>query len=98
MGAHGAQTAVQSHITCETELLHMSELDVSPINVEKQPHSLNTIPTPQSNITTTDLIDNPNFLNSPSLQLREEPTLQTLISPSRETSFLDLLNTDSPKY
>ena len=30
------------------------------------------------------------------MQLREEPTLQTLISPSRETSFLDLLNTYSP--
>ena len=96
MRAHGAHTAVQSHLTSDTELLHKSALDVSPINMEKQPHSLNTIPTPRSNISTIDLIDNPNFLNSPSLQLREEPILQTLISPSRETSFLDLLNTDSP--
>ena len=30
------------------------------------------------------------------MQLREEPTLQTHISPSRETSFLDLFTTDSP--
>ena len=42
------------------------------------------------------MIDNPAFLNSPSLQLREEPTLQTHISPSRQTSFLDLLTTDYP--
>ena len=42
------------------------------------------------------MIDNSAFLNSPYLQLREEPTLQTHISPSRESSFLDLLTTDSP--
>ena len=96
MGAHGTHTAVQSHLTSETELLHKSVLDASPINVEKLPHSLNTIPTPQSNISTIDLIDNPKFLNSPSLQLREEPILQKLMSPSRKTSFLNLLNTESP--
>ena len=95
MRAHGAHTEVQSHLTSETEFLHKSILDASPINLEKQPHSLNIIPTPQSNISTIALIDNPNFLNFPSLQIMEEPTLQTLISPSWETSFLDLLNTDS---
>ena len=42
------------------------------------------------------MIDNLAFLNSPYLQIREEPTLQTLNSPSRKSSFLDLLNTDSP--
>ena len=66
-------------------------------NVEKQPDSLYIhFPTPQSNTSSVAMIDNLAFLNSPSLQLREEPTLQTLIYPSRETSFLDLLNTDSP--
>ena len=42
------------------------------------------------------MIDNQHFLNSPSLQFREEPTLQTVTSPSMDSSFLDLLNTDSP--
>ena len=42
------------------------------------------------------MIENLAFQNSPSLQIREEPTLQTDKSPSRESSFLDLLNTDSP--
>ena len=88
---------VQSLSTGVTEPLLNSALDASPTNVDKHPHSLNTpLPTPQSNSSTIDSIDNPNFLNSPSLQLREEPILQTLISISRETSFLDLLNTDSP--
>ena len=94
--SQGTHIVVQSLSTDVTELLLNLALDASPINVEKQPHSLNTVPTPQSNISTIYLIDNPNFLNSPSLQLREEPKLQTLISTSRETSFLDLLNTDSP--
>ena len=96
MGAHEAHTVVQPHLTSETELVHKSVLDASPTNVEKQPHSLNTIQTPQSNTSSIALIDNPNFLNSLSLQLREEPTLQTLTSPSRETSFLDLLSTNCP--
>ena len=42
------------------------------------------------------MIDNLSFSNSPFLQLREEPTLQTLNYPYRESSFLDLLNIDSP--
>ena len=65
--------------------------------MEKQPHSsFFPFSSPQSNTSSIALIDNPAFLNSPYLQLREEPTLQTHISPSRETSFLDLLTTDSP--
>ena len=97
--SQGAHTVVQSLSIGVTEPLLNSALDASPTNVEKQPHSLNIpLPTPQSNISTIDLIGNPNFLNSPSLQLREEPILQTLISPSRETSFLDLLNIDSPNF
>ena len=82
MGAHEAYTVVQSHLSSETELLHKSVLDASPTNVEKQPHS-SFIPfsSPQSNTSSITLIDNPTFLNSPSLQLREEPTRQTHISP-----------------
>ena len=93
-----AHTAIQPLLSSVTELLHTSNVDASPINVEKQPHSLSILfPTPQSNIfSSIAMIENIAFLNSPSLQIREEPTLQTLKSPSTEFSFLDLLNTDSP--
>ena len=51
----------------------------------------------QSNISSSvAMINNLAFSNSPSLQLREEPTLQILNTPSWESSFLDLLNTNSP--
>ena len=95
--SQGAHTVVQSFSTGVTEPLLNSALDASPTNVEKQPHSFN-IPFPTSQATTSPvaMIDNLAFLNSPSLQLREEPTLQTHTSPSRETSFLDLLTTNSP--
>ena len=97
MGAQEAHTVVQSHLSSETELLHKSVLDASPTNMEKQPYS-SFIPftSPPSNTSSIALIDNQNFLNSPSMQLREEPTLQTHISPSRETSFLYLFTIDSP--
>ena len=97
-GSQGAHTVVQSLSTSVTEPLLKSVVDASPINVEKQPHSLSIpFPTPQSNISSSvAMIDNLAFLNSPSLQIREEPTLQTINSSSRKSSFLDLLNTDSP--
>ena len=97
-GSQGTHTVVQSQLTVVIELLHKINIDVSPINVEKQSHSLSIpFPTPQSNISSSvAMIDNLIFSHSPSLQFREEPTLQTLNSSSRESSFLDLLNTDSP--
>ena len=83
-----------------TEPLLNSVIDASPVNVEKQPHSFSIpFPTPKSNISSSiAMIENIAFLNSPSLQIREEPTLQTLKSPSREYSFLDLHNTYSPIF
>ena len=54
-------------------------------------------PTPQSLISSKIvLIDNQTFSNSPSLLLKEEPTLQTNSLLTKDTSFLDLLNSDSP--
>ena len=99
-GAWGknAHTVIQPLLSSVIEFLHTSKIDDSPINVEKQRHSLTIpFPTPQSNISSSiAMIENLAFQNSPSLQIREEPTLQTDKSPSKESSFLDHLNTDSP--
>ena len=87
-GAQGenAHTMIQPLLSSVTEFLHTSEFDASPTNVGKQPHFLNIpFPTPQSNISSSiAMIDNLAFQNSPSLQIREDPTLQTDKSPSRE--------------
>ena len=98
LGSQGAHTVVQSLSTSVNEPILNSVVDASPENVEKQPHSLSIpLPTPQYNISSSIvMIDNLAFSNSPSLQLRKEPTLQIVNSSSRESSFLDLLNTDSP--
>ena len=97
-GSQGAHTVVQSLSSSFTEPILNSVVDVSPANVEKQPHSLSIPPpTPHSHsFSEIAMIDNQAFSNSPSLQFREEPILQTINSPSYESSFLDLLNTDSP--
>ena len=81
-----------------TEPLLNLVVDASPVNMEKEPHSLSIpLPSPQSTISSSIvMIDNLAFSNYPSLQLRKEPTLQTVNSPSMASSFLDLLNTDSP--
>ena len=90
---------VQSLLSSFTKSLLNSAVDVSPENVKKQPHFLSIPPpTPHPHIfSEIAMIDNQAFSNSPSLQFRDEPTLQTVNSPSYESSFLDILNTDSLK-
>ena len=97
-GSQGTHTVVHSSTPSFTEPLLTATIDASPTNVEKQPHSLSIPPpTPHSHISSEiAMTDNQGVSNSSTLQLREEPTLQIVNSPTRESSILDHLNTNSP--
>ena len=82
-GSQGAHTVVQSFTPSLTEPILTSAIDASPTNVEKQPRPIHYLFLLQLHnlkfLQEIAMIDNQTFSNSPSLQLREEPKLQTVI-------------------